>query len=56
MFNAKVSLEWSEEVKGSKRRGKLRMLKISSGIKKENLEGDRKFYFYENPKEGKKKL
>lgn len=33
MFNAKESLKWSEEVKGSKRGGKLKMQKTRRRIK-----------------------
>lgn len=57
MFNAKESLKWSEEVKGSKRRGKLRIQKTSSRIKRKTQKPRRrqKILLLWKPKEREKK-
>lgn len=56
MFNAKESLKWSEEVKGCKRRGKLRMQKASSRIKRKTQEEIENFTFMETQRKEKNKI
>lgn len=56
MFNVKETLKWSEELKGSKRRGKLRMQKTSSRIKRKTQGETEIFTFIKTQRKEKNKI